>query len=174
MGNRKEVQIRWLIKRDMADVLRIEHESFCFPWTEEEFLLVLRQRNRIGMVAEHEHKVVGFMIYELHRARLGLHNFAVAEKFRRSEVGTQMVRKLVGKLSPERRTEITLEVEDRNLTAHLFFRNQGFKATEVLHDWYEDPVRDAYSMRYQLREIDDTLLSGSNRISAYLPKENDG
>ncbi len=60
------VHIRWMIRRDMPEVLAIEHASFEFPWCEEEFLRVLRQRNCIGMVAEHARsRVVGFMIYEL-------------------------------------------------------------------------------------------------------------
>src|SRR4051794_39786908 len=64
------VHIRWMIRRDMPEVLAIEHASFDFPWGEEEFLRVLRQRNCIGMVAEHGERVVGFMIYELHKSKL--------------------------------------------------------------------------------------------------------
>ena len=121
------VQIRWLIRRDMADVLRIEHESFEFPWTEEDFLSCLRQRNCIGMVAEHEQKIVGFMIYELHKSKLNILNFAVGDETRRSQVGTQMVQKLVDKLSQQRRNEIILEVRETNLSAQLFFSNHGFR-----------------------------------------------
>ena len=50
-------QIRWLIRRDMDDVLAIERASFQFPWTEEEFLCCLRQRNCIGTVAELDHRI---------------------------------------------------------------------------------------------------------------------
>ena len=63
------VHIRWMIRRDMPEVLDIENRSFEFPWSEEEFIRCLRQRNCIGMVAEHEQHVVGFMIYELHKNR---------------------------------------------------------------------------------------------------------
>ena len=53
-----------MIRRDMPEVLAIEGESFEFPWLEDDFIHCLRQRNCIGMVAEHEDRVVGFMIYE--------------------------------------------------------------------------------------------------------------
>ena len=76
------VQIRWMIRRDMPEVLRIENDSFEFNWTEEDFLACLRQRNCIGMVAEYDGRVVGFMIYELHKTRLHILNFAVAPGFR--------------------------------------------------------------------------------------------
>src|SRR5205807_3563325 len=72
-----KVHIRWMIRRDMPEVLQTEQESFEYAWTEEDFLRCLRQRNCIGMVAEQGEKVVGFMIYELHKAKLHILNFAV-------------------------------------------------------------------------------------------------
>src|SRR5688572_2885179 len=93
-----QVHIRWMIRRDMADVLEIETSSFEFPWSEEDFIRCLRQRNCIGMVAERDDKVVGFMIYELHKTRLHVLNFAVGSCQRRQGVGGQMVGKLIGKL----------------------------------------------------------------------------
>jgi ribosomal-protein-alanine N-acetyltransferase len=59
-----------MIRRDMPEVLAIEHASFEYPWCEEEFLRVLRQRNCIGMVAEQGERIVGFMVYELHRNKI--------------------------------------------------------------------------------------------------------
>src|SRR5215210_2459874 len=106
------VHIRWMIRRDMPEVLAIEHASSEFPWCEEEFLRVLRQRNCIGMVAEYGERVVGFMIYELHKSKLQVLNFAVAPEYRRQGVGHQMMVKLVGKLSSHRRTRIVLHVRE--------------------------------------------------------------
>jgi ribosomal-protein-alanine N-acetyltransferase len=132
------VHIRWMIRRDMPEVLQTEQDSFEFAWTEEDFLRCLRQRNCIGMVAEHGEKVVGFMIYELHKSKLHILNFAVAPMYRRCAIGGQMVAKLISKLSSHRRTRITLEVRETNLPAQLFFRKQSFKAVRVLRNYYED------------------------------------
>jgi len=63
-----KVQIRWMIRRDMAEVLRIERESFEYHWTEEDFLCCLRQRNCIGMVAEADGQVVGLVRNEVRHA----------------------------------------------------------------------------------------------------------
>ncbi len=144
------VHIRWMIRRDMTEVLKIEHESFDVNWTEEDFLGCLRQRNCIGMVAEHDNRVVGFMMYELHKTRLHILNFAVANSFRRLAVGAQMVEKLINKLSQQRRQEITLEVRETNLAAQHFFHNQGFRAVTVLRGHYADSVEDAYLMQYHI------------------------
>src|SRR4051812_14086140 len=146
------VHIRWMIRRDMPEVLAIEHASFDFPWCEEEFLRVLRQRNCIGMVAEHGERVVGFMIYELHKTKLNVLNFAVHPEYRRQGVGHQMVAKLVGKLSSHRRTRIALHVRETNLLAQLFYRVQGFRASQVLREHYEDTGEDAYLMQYHFDE----------------------
>ena len=148
------VHIRWMIRRDMLEVLNIEAESFEFPWLEEDFIRCLRQRNCIGMVAEHEDRVVGFMVYELNKTRLHVLNFAVAADCRRLGVGSRMIGKLVGKLSSQRRSRILLEVRETNLAAQLFFRENGFRAVSVLRDYYEDTPEDAYLMQYRYRPKD--------------------
>ncbi|MGC4004224.1 MAG: ribosomal protein S18-alanine N-acetyltransferase [Pirellulales bacterium] len=152
------VHIRWMIRRDMEDVRNIEAAGFEFPWSEDDFVRCLRQRNCIGMVAEHEDRVVGFMIYELHRSRLHILNFAVEPEFRRLGVGRQMLNKLFGKLSNQRRSRIMLEVRETNLPAQLFFSRSGFRATSVLRDYYEDTVEDAYQMQYRYRPANPVIL----------------
>ena len=117
------IHIRWMIRRDMPEVLQIEQGSFEFPWSEEDFIRCLRQRNCIGMVAEHDNRIVGFMIYELHKNQLHILNFAVRPDYRRRNVGKQMAEKLIGKLSQQRRSRIVLEVRETNLVAQIFFKN---------------------------------------------------
>ena len=162
------VHIRWMIRRDMPEVLQAEQLSFEYAWTEEDFLRCLRQRNCIGMVAEHGEKVVGFMIYELHKNKLHILNFAVHPAWRRMAVGAQMVAKLISKLSSHRRTRITLEVRETNLCAQQFFKQQDFRAQRVLRAFYEDSGEDAYLMEYRFgddvgEEFDETV----NRIAQY-------
>jgi len=162
------VHIRWMIRRDMPEVLQAEQLSFEYAWTEEDFLRCLRQRNCIGMVAEHGEKVVGFMIYELHKNKLHILNFAVHPAWRRHGVGAQMVSKLISKLSSHRRTRITLEVRETNLDAQLFFRKQEFRAVKVLRAFYEDSGEDAFLMEYRFGdEVGDEFDEAVNRIAQY-------
>lgn len=164
-GQQTRVHIRWMIRRDMREVLLIEGNSFEFPWTEEDFIRCLRQRNCIGMVAEHGDRVIGFMIYELHKNRLHILNFAVADDHRRVGIGNQMLEKLIGKLSSQRRTRITLEVRETNLAAQLFFKDKGFLAVSVLRDYYDDSPEDAYVMQYHYRADDAEMILPFNRIT---------
>jgi [ribosomal protein S18]-alanine N-acetyltransferase len=162
------VHIRWMIRRDMPEVLQTEQKSFEYSWNEEDFLRCLRQRNCIGMVAEQGEKVVGFMIYELHKAKLHILNFAVHPGYRRTGIGTQMVVKLIGKLSNHRRTRITLAVRERNLAAQLFFRSQGFRAVRVLRSYYEDSGEDAFLMQYAFAtDLPEESEDAVNRITQY-------
>lgn len=158
------VHIRWMIRRDMSEVRNIEANSFEFPWSEDEFIRCLRQRNCIGMVCEYDEQVVGFMIYELHKTRLHIINLAVDPDFRRRGIGCQMTDKLISKLSRQRRDKILLEVRETNLAAQLFFKQTGFIAVSVLRDFYEDSTEDAYLMQYRFREPA-TAYAPVNRIT---------
>lgn len=162
-----DVQIRWLIRRDMTEVLRIEQASAKTPWTDEDFLCCLRQRNCIGMVAEHNHKILGFMIYELHKSRLHILNFAVAPELRRHGIGSQMILRLIDKLSQQRRSEILIEIREGNLDAQLFFKNQNFKAVCVLRRHFDDTEEDAYIMQFRLNaeSVVETQYAPHNRIT---------
>jgi len=163
------VQIRWMIRRDMAMVVGIENNSFEFPWSEEEFVKSLRRRNCIGMVAEHDERIVGYMIYELHKSRLHVLNFAVDPSFRRRGVGAQMIQKLTSKLSAQRRYRILLEVRETNLAAQVFFRDMDFRAISLLRDFYEDSAEDAYLMQYRhLEKAVPQVTTSENRIAKLL------
>jgi ribosomal-protein-alanine N-acetyltransferase len=144
------VHIRWMIRRDMPEVLEIENACFDIPWNEENFLTTLRNRNCIGMVAESGEKVIGFYIYELYKTKLRILNFAVLPEYQRCKIGTQLIDKLINKLSAHRRTSITLETRESNLPAQLFFKSSGFKAIKILHNYYDDDET-AYRFKYKLK-----------------------
>jgi ribosomal-protein-alanine N-acetyltransferase len=152
------VHIRWMIRRDIPEVLEIEQAVFESPWGEEDFIRCLRQRNAIGMVAESRERIVGYMVYELHKQRLHLLILAVHESFRRRGVARQMIAKLGNKLSYDRRSRIMLEVRETNLPAQLFFRAMGFRAVSVLRRFYEDPTEDAYLMQLRHGQISPEFL----------------
>ncbi len=165
------IHIRWMIRRDMPDVMRAERASFEYAWTEDDFLRCLRQRNCIGMVVELSDRIGGFMIYELHRTRLHLMNFAIHPSVRRTGLGSLMVSKLVYKMTSHRRLKITLAVRERNLAAQMFFRAHGFKATRTLSNYYEDSGEDAYHMELKAPPYDPFdgfgVIGPVNRIAQY-------
>lgn len=149
---------RWMIRRDLPRVLAIEGVSFENPWSEEDFIRCLRQRNCIGQVIEDcppykgasADLVIGFVLYELHKNRLHILNFAIDPWQRRNGVGSYLLTFLKDKLHKDRRNRIMLEVRESNLDAQLFFARNGFKAISTLHDFYEDTSEDAYLFQFKI------------------------
>lgn len=116
------------------------------------------------MIAERDDRVVGFMVYDLHKNRIHVHNFAVDPEFHRHGIGTQMVEKLESKLSQGKRTKLLLEVNETNLPAQLFFKHCGFKATNTLRGHYDDTPEDAYIMQYNHVPRHKKVLKALNRL----------
>jgi ribosomal-protein-alanine N-acetyltransferase len=166
-----QVQVRWMVRRDFTQVLAIEEICFEFPWTEQEFRQCLQQPNCLGMVAEHEGRVVGFIVYETPKNRILVTNIAVEPEFQRHGIARQMIQKLVSKMIYQQRHKIAIEIRETNLPALLCFRALGFRASTVLKNFYENQSEDAYVLQYRLgkEHIDpvyapasqaDTLLVG--------------
>jgi hypothetical protein len=83
------MNIRWMIRRDLKYILEIESNSFEFPWTEQDFITQLRQRNSVGMIIENDdYTILGYMIYDLHKTKLDIINFAVSQNHRRQDLGS--------------------------------------------------------------------------------------
>lgn len=143
---------RWMVRRDMPEVLEIESHSFEFPWSEDDFIRCLRQRSSIGYVTEFDERVIGYMIYELLKPKLQLLSMAVHKDFRRRGVGGAMLNKLKSKLSPLRRSRLVTEVRETNLIAQQFFAANEFHAVSIQRNFYEDTPEDAYVFMYRVRE----------------------
>jgi [ribosomal protein S18]-alanine N-acetyltransferase len=140
------VHIRWMIRRDMPQVMEIGN---ALGWDEEEFIHHLRQRNCIGMVAERFETILGYMLYELNEGELKLLNMAVHPDHRRSRIGSQMITHAKRKLITHRRRKLVAAVSDANLPAHLLFHFNDFKtlpnARDVYHFVYETNGEDEHA-----------------------------
>ena len=152
----QDAQIRWMIRRDLQEVLEIERASFEIAWDEEEFRCWLRQRSVIGIVAELDSRVVGYMVYELHKNQLKILNLAVHPEARRHGIGRMLVQRLIDKLCLHPRREIVLEVRETNLPAQLFLAACGFRAVTVLKRFFGE--EDAYYMMYQFKEAPEPVV----------------
>lgn len=128
--------IRWLIRRDLPAVMDIEQEAFPFPWTELDFIRELRQRNKIGLVVEHEHRIIAYCIYHLRPTYIDVLNFAVRSDWRRQGVGSLLAEHVFQKLV-NRRTRVVVHVTDFNLGAQLFWSACGFNAVGVERSFFE-------------------------------------
>ena len=166
-GREITVHVRWMVRRDFAQVLEIEETCFEFPWTEEEFRQCLQERNCLGMVAEYEGRVVGYVIYETPKSRIFVTNIAVHPEFQRHGIARQMIQKLVSKMIYQQRHKIAITIRETNLPALCCFRALGFKAVTVLKNFYEEQNEDTYVLQYRLgKEHIDPVYVPTTRTTA--------
>ena len=149
------VHIRWMVRRDLDEALEIERQRSGRVWTREDFLSSVRRRNSVGVVAELQGRVVGFMIYELRKNRIRLLNLGTLSAVRCQTVGRQLIAKLIGKLRPGGRSRISCKVHERNLAAQLFFQKLKFFADDILRGDSPETQDDSYLMQYRLTETAD-------------------
>ncbi|MBI2636444.1 ribosomal protein S18-alanine N-acetyltransferase [Candidatus Peregrinibacteria bacterium] len=162
-----------MIRHDLPYVLHISGRSFDWDWSENDFLQCLRQRDCIGMVAEHGcSNIVGYMIYQLKKAKFHILNFAVHPAWRRMNVGGAMVEKLVAMLDNRRRTRLTMEIRESNLPGQSFFRKKEFAATGVTRNFYDDTGEDAYRMQYRAYPPNELELQEEQEGNQYVNDEN--
>lgn len=146
------VEMRFMIRRDMASVMSIENRCFEHAWEEDNFLFYLRQRDRIGMVAERDGQVVGYMVYWLAGPVIQVSRFAVDPEFHREGIGYEMARCLIEKVERhEYRKKASIYIRETNLDAQLFFRRVGFLAVRTLRDWFDETGESAYQFVYTKR-----------------------
>lgn len=150
--NSVPIDVRWLLRVDYPQVIAIEKKCFgAHALTEKELSDCLHGLRNVGMSAWFDSDMVGFMIYELHKGVIHLADFAVAKRYRRLGVGTTLMKTLISKLGKHGRSKITLKVRETNLAGQLFFRQVGFRATEVLRNHFSDIGEDAYQMSHVVK-----------------------
>jgi ribosomal-protein-alanine N-acetyltransferase len=155
-GQQRPPELRWLIAADMPAILEIAAAGFDYPWLEKDFQQALQISSVIGLVAERENRIVGYVIYEICHDGIALLNLAVAKHARGTGVGRALVAKLVSKLPNDGHGALTAIVNERDLAAQLWLKALGFEATHVLHGHFDDrpddPADDGYSFRYLIGE----------------------
>lgn len=150
MKTETATQIRWLIRRDLEDVLAIERMCFPDPWTEAIFMATLRGQNVIGRVAERNGMVVGFVIYGLSKTNLEVINLAVLPDCQRDGIGEAIISRLKAGLAQQRRKTMEVVIRETNLDGQLFFRAMGFQAKRILRGQYLNSDEDSYQMIFQI------------------------
>lgn len=127
---------RWMIRRDIQRVCEIDYEANApYWWLEKDFRDLLKRRDMIGKVIEDRgNKIedretrVGFVIYGMRKHSLEIVRLVVAPDYQRRGFGSAMLTKIKKQLTLNKRTAISVQVDDDNLTAQQFLAANGFRA----------------------------------------------
>lgn len=142
------VTTRWMQTKDLDSVTSIELKNNEFYITKEELITLLRRKSVVAIVAIDNDKVIGFIVCELMNRRIQILDMAVHHAYQLKGVGTLLIDKLKEKLSPKKRTKISIEVRETNLGLQLFLQKKEFLGIEVLKDYYPDTHEDAFVMTF--------------------------
>jgi len=144
------VHLRWMIQRDLPEVLAIDKESFEFPWSEEEYVRNLRATLCIGMVAEElqSDRIVGSMVYELHRHMINILRFAVSSTERTKGIGAGMMKKLRSCLGPIQQRRVLLALPESNISGLTYAARQQFNTVALIPGMYTETDDDACLLEY--------------------------
>lgn len=148
------VEIRPFLQRDLDQMKRIEKVVFSdYPWTSEDFVIFLRKldKNHEAYVADFRENIVGFMLVERNEWDYKIINLAITPEFRHKKIGSRFIEELKNRLVPYGREEISAYVSEKNKNAQQFFKTQGFKAVDILNDYFGNEA--AYKFKYELQEL---------------------
>jgi [ribosomal protein S18]-alanine N-acetyltransferase len=81
-------------------------------------------------------------------------NIVVQQEFRRSGVGSSLVRGLLAEARNAGATSVLLEVRKSNLPARLLYEKIGFRLEGWRRDYYRNPLEDALLFRFPLQSYD--------------------
>lgn len=162
------LNIRWFHQNDIPNVLKVEESIYAQPWTMDEFKECLQHKNCIGVLAEHERKIAGYMIYEVHKRFMTILNLATDLNHRRKGVATQLLNTVKDKLNSDRCTSIYSRFHERNDEALNFLISQDFHAVGTIRNYFGE-FGDAYELRYQMPMYDQWAYY--NRIAKYMTSQ---
>lgn len=145
------MDIRWMIRADLPQVLAIEEACYSDPWSKADFVKKLGMRNNIALVVEVQDTVCGYCVYTLQKDHLEILNLAIDPMVARRGYGAALLEKVAAKLSPLKRNRVTALVSERNLDVLLFLKACGFLAESIEREPYEDRDHDGIWMVYRAR-----------------------
>jgi len=121
---------------DLPAVVRIEHSSYAFPWTEGIFRDCLRV-NYICRVVESAAAVVGYGIISVGAAEAHVLNICVAAEHRCRGVGRRLLTHLLQAAARHGARDALLETRPSNAAALRLYRSLGFENAGVRRGYYQ-------------------------------------
>ena len=141
-----QITIRKLKESDIAELAKIERESFSRPWSEESFRELLTLDYARYLVAEADGEIAGSAGMRVVYGEGDIDNVVVDRKYRGNGIAKALISELIALGESEGIKEFTLEVRVSNAAAIRVYENAGFTSAGVRPRFYEDPVEDALIM----------------------------
>lgn len=119
-----ELSLRLLTESDLASVMELERSAHSHPWRQSSFEDCLKGRQRCWL-AEHNHKLVGYVVVTHGGGDAELLNIAVSPKFQRKGIGSILLRHAISCVIGHA-DMLFLEVRMSNRKAIELYSKEGF------------------------------------------------
>ncbi len=150
------MSIRKVSLMDVADILKVEQESFLRPWPYSLFMMfalaggsIIDGEKIIRMVVyEHEGHIIGYAVWEYDSETQAGHllNIAIDEHHRRQGNGTELLDYVENSLRRNGAKRYFLEVRESNHSARSFYEKNGFRPVDRSVRYYVDEDAIIYEM----------------------------
>ena len=131
-----QVLIRDMVQPDVPSVIRIENESYAFPWSEG----IFRDCLRVGYVCcviELDDIIIGYGVMSTGAGEAHVLNICVAQAYRAKGLGGQMLEHLLEFAASLGVGEVFLEVRPSNTAAIRLYQSQGFTQIGIRRGYYQ-------------------------------------
>ena len=120
---------------------RLHQEDFIRPWTDGEFLQLLKQDTVFGFLACREgaggREPAGFVLARLAAGEAEILTIAVSRACRRRGLGRLLMDAVMRKLHADRAESLFLEVDETNAAAIALYRRFGFRKVGERKAYYD-------------------------------------
>jgi ribosomal-protein-alanine N-acetyltransferase len=131
----------WIRKvkiEDIPAVYKLEVQSFGDPYSPLLLMNLLALYPYGFFVAERDGKIIGYVISRIVAEKGHVIALAVEERFRKRNVGSELLKKAVDVFRQRGVGGAWLEVRVSNLVAQRFYADRGFKKVGTADSYYAD------------------------------------
>lgn len=143
------MQIEYMDKTHLPEVMEIDRACFPEPWSEKSFVDEMENDNTAYFVAK-EDRVLGYAGIWCVFENADITNIAVSPDFRRQGVGEKLLLALVTEAKLRGADNIRLEVRANNTAAIMLYEKCGFSKIGVRKKYYSDNGEDALIMERKI------------------------
>ncbi|MFI3177486.1 MAG: ribosomal protein S18-alanine N-acetyltransferase [Eubacteriales bacterium] len=129
--------------RDIEQMVELEQENFTRPYRKEDFMKAIDHPMWDYYVAKREDDVIGMCGIQLICGEGTITNLCVNESYRKLQVGTVLLQKVMEYSTSKGAEAYTLEVRASNQAAIGLYKKSGFVEEGKRKNFYDNPVEDA-------------------------------
>jgi len=139
-----ELSLRLLVSEDIPQVMELERSAHSHPWRQSSFEDCLKGRQKCWL-AEHNQKLVGYVVITHAGGDAELLNIAVSPKFQRKGIGSSLLQHAISCVAGHA-DMLFLEVRISNRKAIELYSKEGFfelgnrKNYYPTHNGHEDAL----------------------------------